>query len=162
MTSVLICRTSISPMQIKFSAEPTGDALAYLAFEGAKGADFGEGIEPAAEAAFRRAAGVGTFKGGAGQIIEILAPEWSDAARVLVVGLGKKSAVTDHGWQKAAAALVKRLLVGGAKSLAIVGAPDRAIAAQLAFGARLAAYRFDRYRLTLKAGKKPTLATVSV
>ncbi len=149
-------------MQIKFSAEPTGDALAYLAFEGEKSADFADGVEPAAEAAFRRAASVGTFKGGAGQVLEILAPEWSDATRVLIVGVGKKSGVIDHAWQKAAATLVKRLLTSGAKSLAIVGAPDRAIAAQLAFGARLAAYRFDQYRLTLKPEKKPTLTTVSV
>ncbi|MDP3738214.1 MAG: leucyl aminopeptidase [Hyphomonadaceae bacterium] len=149
-------------MQIKFSAEPTGDAVAYLAYEGDKGIDFGSGLEAAGEASFRRAASAGTFKGGAGQIIEILAPEWSDAVRVLLVGVGKKSAVNENGWQKAAAGLVKRLLVSGAKSLAIVGAPDRSVAANLAFGARLAAYRFDQYRLTLKPEKKPTLGTVSV
>jgi len=149
-------------MQIKFSAEPTGDALAYVAYEGDKGVEFGGGLEAAAEAAFRRAAAAGTFKGSAGQVLEILAPEWSDAPRALVVGVGKKSALTDNGWQKAAGALVKRLLVSGAKSLAIVGAPDRSVAAQLAFGARLAAYRFDQYRLTLKPEKKPTLAAVSI
>ena len=149
-------------MQIKFSAEPTGDAVAYLAYEGDKGIDFGSGFDAAAEAAFRRAASAGTFKGGAGQIIEILAPEWNDAARVLLIGVGKKSAVTENGWQRAAASLVKRLLISGAKSLAIVGAPDRSVAAHLAFGARLAAYRFDQYRLTLKTEKKPTLGTVSI
>jgi leucyl aminopeptidase len=104
----------------------------------------------------------GPFKGGVGQVIEILAPEWSDAARVLVVGAGKKAAVNDLAWQKAAAALVKRVLTSGAKSLAIVGAPDRVVAANLAFGARLAAYRFDNYRLNLKAEKKPTLTSISV
>lgn len=149
-------------MQIKFSAEPTGDAVAYLAYEGDKGIDFASGLDAAGEASFRRAASAGTFKGGAGQVIEILAPEWSDATRVLLVGVGKKSAVTENGWQRAAAGLVKRLLVSGAKSLAIVGAPDRGVAANLAFGARLAAYRFDQYRLTLKQEKKPTLGTVSV
>jgi leucyl aminopeptidase len=149
-------------MQIKFSAEPTGDALAYVAYEGEKGVEFGGGLETAGETAFRRAAAAGTFKGSAGQVLEVLAPEWSDAPRALVVGVGKKSALTDNGWQKAAAALVKRLLVSGAKSLAIVGAPDRGVAAQLAFGARLAAYRFDQYRLTLKPEKKPTLTTVSI
>jgi leucyl aminopeptidase len=149
-------------MQIKFSAEPVGDALAFFAYETDKGADFADGLEAAGQTAFRRAMSVGTFKGAAGQIIEILAPEWSDAARVLVVGLGKKSTVTDVGWQKAAGGLVKRLLTSGAKSLSIVGAPSRNVAANLAFGARLAAYRFDQYRLTLKADKKPTLTTVSV
>jgi len=149
-------------MQIKFSAEPTGDAVAYLAYEGDKGFEFGGGLEAAGEAAFRRAAAAGTFKGGVGQILEILAAEWSDAPRALLVGVGKKSDLTEVGWQRAAAGLVKRLLVSGAKSLAIVGAPDRGVAAQLAFGARLAAYRFDQYRPTLKAEKKPTLGAVSI
>jgi len=149
-------------MQIKFSAEPTGDAIAYLAYEGDKGAELAADLDKAAEAAIRRAIATGTFKGGAGQVIEILAPDWSDAGRVMLVGVGKKSAVTDLGWQKAAAGLVKRLLTSGAKSLAIVGAPDRSVAANIGLGARLAAYRFDNYRLNLKAEKKPTLTSVSV
>ncbi len=149
-------------MQIKFSAEPTGDAVAYLAYEGEKGVEFASDLDKAAETAIRRAISAGSFKGGAGQVVEILAPEFSDATRVLVVGVGKKSAVNELGWQKAAGALVKRLLTGGAKALAIVGAPDRGVAASLAFGARVAAYRFDQYRLNLKPEKKPTLTSVSV
>jgi leucyl aminopeptidase len=148
-------------MQIKFSAEPAGDAVAYLAHEGDKGPELVATPE-GGEAAIRRAIAAGSFKGGVGQVVEILAPEWSDAARVLVVGVGRKSAVNDLAWQKAAASLVKRVLTGGAKALSIVGAPDRLVAANLAFGARLAAYRFDNYRLNLKAEKKPTLTSVSV
>ncbi len=149
-------------MQVKFAAEPTGDAVAYFAFEGEKGVEFAGGLDKAGEAAFRRALPATTFKGGAGQIVELLAPEWNDAARVLLVGLGKKSALSDLGWQKSAAGIVKRLLTSGAKSVSIVGAPDRAAAAQLGFGARLAGYRFDLYRPNLKPEKKPTLATVSI
>lgn len=148
-------------MQIKFSAEPAGDAIAYLAHETDKGPELAVTPE-GGEDAIKRAVAAGSFKGGAGQVIEILAPEWSDAARVLVVGAGKKAAANELSWQKAAAALVKRVLTGGAKSLAIVGAPDRAVAANLAFGARLAAYRFDHYRPNLKAEKKPTLTAISV
>ncbi|MEZ6028389.1 MAG: leucyl aminopeptidase [Hyphomonadaceae bacterium] len=148
-------------MQIKFSAEPSGDAVAYLAHEGDKGPDLTTAPE-GGEAAIRRAVAAGSFKGAVGQVIEILAPEWSDASRVLIVGAGKKSAVSELAWQKAAGALVKRMLTSGAKSLSIVGAPDRLVAANLAFGARLAGYRFDTYRLNLKTEKKPTLASVSV
>ena len=148
-------------MQIKFSAEPTGDAIAYLAHEADKGAELIVAPE-GGEAAVKRAIAAGAFRGGVGQVIEILAPEWSDASRVLIVGAGKKSAVNELSWQKAAASLVKRVLTGGAKSLSIVGAPDRTVAANLAFGARLAAYRFDTYRLNLKTEKKPTLTSVSV
>lgn len=148
-------------MQIKFSAEPAGDAIAYLAHETDKGPELA--VSPdGGEAAIKRAIAAGSFKGGVGQVIEIMAPEWSDATRVLIVGAGKKAAVNELAWQKAAASLVKRVLTGGAKSLSIVGAPDRVVAANLAFGARLAAYRFDNYRLNLKAEKKPTLTSISV
>ena len=149
-------------MQIKFSAEPTGDAIAYLAYEGDKGVEFAAALDKAAETAIRRAIAAGSFKGGAGQVIEILAPEWSDASRVLVAGVGRKTSVSEIGWQKAAASVVKRLLTSGAKALAIVGAPDRTVAANIGLGARLAGYRFDQYRTTLKPEKKPSLTTVSV
>ncbi len=148
-------------MQIKFSAEPAGDAVAYLAHEGDKGPELAV-MPDGGESAIKRAIAAGSFKGGVGQVIEILAPDWSDAARVLVVGVGRKSAVNDLAWQKAAASLVKQVLTSGAKALSIVGAPDRIVAANLAFGARLAGYRFDTYRLNLKAEKKPTLTSVSV
>ncbi len=149
-------------MQIKFVTEPQGDAVAWLVFEGDKGPDYPASAGPEAIAAFRRAAEAGTFKGGAGQIIEILAPAFSDSARVLCIGMGKKDGVTDLAWQKAAAGTVKRLLLTGAKTLSIVGAPDRAVAAQLGLGARLAGYRFDAYRPNLKTEKRPTLATVAI
>ena len=149
-------------MQIKFSAEPTGDAVAYLAYEGDKGVEFAADLEKAAETGIRRAIAAGSFKGGPGQVIEILAPDWSDASRVLVAGVGRKSSVNEISWQKAAASVVKRVLTSGAKALAIVGAPDRAVAANVGLGARLAAYRFDNYRTTLKAEKKPSLTSVSV
>ena len=57
---------------------------------------------------------------------------------------------------------MKRLLTSGAKSLSIVGAPDRTRCGQSRPWARLAAYRFDNYRLNLKPEKKPTLTSVSV
>ncbi|MEZ5936651.1 MAG: leucyl aminopeptidase [Hyphomonadaceae bacterium] len=149
-------------MQIKFTSDPSGDAVAWLACEGEKGVSFKETAQPPAEMPVEKAAAAARFKGSAGQVIEMLVPEWSDADRVLVAGLGKGDKLNDLAWQKAGAALVKRLLVSGAKSLSIVGAPDKLAAAQLAFGARLAAYRFDEYRPNLKAERKPTLGSVSI
>ena len=58
-------------MQIKFSAEPAGDAVAYLAYEGDKGVEFAADLDKPAEAAMRRAIAAGSFKGGAGQVVEI-------------------------------------------------------------------------------------------
>jgi leucyl aminopeptidase len=149
-------------MQVKFVSEPTGDAVAWLVVEGDKGPQLlvDDGGPP--DKALQRAASAARFKGAAGQILELIAPEWSDAGRVLIAGVGKKAALNDLAWQKAGAGLTKRLIASGAKSLSIAGAPDRAAAANVAFGARLGAYRFDGYRTTLKADRKPTLTAVSV
>ena len=54
-------------MQIKFSAEPTGDAIAYLCYEGDKGVEFAADLDKPAESAIRRAIAAGSFKGGSGQ-----------------------------------------------------------------------------------------------
>ncbi len=149
-------------MQIKFTTEPTGDAIAYLAYEGKKGPELGEATPADGKAALTRAAGAAKFKGGAGQTVELLSPSFADADRVLLAGAGKNDSADQLSWNKVGAALVKRLATSGAKSLSVVGAPDNHAAAAIAFGARLAAYRFDGYRPNLKDDKKPTLATVTV
>jgi leucyl aminopeptidase len=149
-------------MQIKFTAEPSGDSIVFFAFQGEKSPEFGGGVEPAAQTAFKRAIAASSFKGAAGQILEILVPDFSDAPRALLVGLGKVSDLDENSWRRAAAAVVKKLLTSGARTLSFVGAPDRAAAANIAFGARLAAYRFDTYRLNLKADKKPTLSVCCI
>jgi leucyl aminopeptidase len=149
-------------MQIKFVAEPVGDSIAHLVFEGDKGPDFPPEFDDAVKEAVLRARESSPFKGGAGQVLEFLAPAFSNASRVLVLGVGKASAANALSWQRSSAGLVKRMMTSGAKSLSIVGAPDRQAAAELAFGARLASYRFDAYRLNLKPEKKATLATVSI
>jgi leucyl aminopeptidase len=149
-------------MQIKFVSDPQGDAVAFLAYEGDGGPDFDASAGPEAIAAFRRAMTASPFKAAPGQVIELMAPAFSDAARVLCVGLGRREGLSELSWQKAGATLAKRLLTSGAKTLCIAGAPDRRAAAHVAFGARLASYRFDGYRPNLKPEKKPTLTTVAV
>ncbi|MBI1338592.1 leucyl aminopeptidase [bacterium] len=149
-------------MQVKFSAEASGDAHAYFVFEGAKGIVFPEGAPDELNAAVKRAGAVSRFKGGAGQVLEFLSPEWSKADRVLVCGVGKKDKAGPIDWQKAAGGVVKRLIASGAESLSLLGAPEKAVAAQIAFGARLAAYRFDAYRPNLKKDKRPTLESITV
>lgn len=150
-------------MQVKFVAEPTGDAVAYLVEEGPKGPTSPPDAPDGMMRAVKRAASVSRFRGGAGQVLEFLSPDWSDAERVLVCGVGKADAtLRPADWEKAGATLVKRLLTSGAETLSIVGAKDKRTAAHIAFGARLAGYRFDDYRPNLKTDKRPTLGQVSV
>ncbi len=149
-------------MQIKFTTDPTGDAIAYVAFEGKKGPDLSETAPSEGKDALTRASAAAKFKGSPGQTLELLSPSFSEADRVLLVGAGKAAKADALTWNKVGAALAKRLATSGAKALSIVGAPDNDAAAAIAFGARLAAYRFDGYRPGLKDDKKPTLASVSI
>lgn len=64
---------------------------------------------------FGRAAKVAKFTGKSMSVLDIVAPHGSDADRMVVVGLGKASALTAHDWLKAggkaAAALDRKSVV---------------------------------------------------
>jgi leucyl aminopeptidase len=88
---------------------------------------------------------------------------------VLLAGLGKAADVGVLGLEKLAGNAVKRLAGSGETALTIVCDTPKGVgislaeaAARLAFGARLASYRFDRYRTTEKPDKKPSLKSVTV
>jgi len=80
------------------------------------------------------------FKAKVGQVLRL-----SHAAgpRVLVIGLGPESSLTEDRWRRGAAAVVRASGEGGETALLV---PASAPAAALAEGAVLAAYRFDSYR----------------
>jgi len=107
-----------------------------------------------------RALTVSRFTGAAGQTIEIVAPEDMAADRLVAVGLasGENQAIemaAGHAWQavKASGSKILHLRLEGRSSIA---------AAAAGLGIRLASYRFDRYRTTEKAEKKPSVHTVRI
>jgi len=154
-------------MKIKFAPEARGDAAAVMAGEGAALLDAGKALDEQSGGALSKAMKAARFKGGANQVVEILAPANLDFGRLLIIGVGdpaKANAMTAERW---GAQAVRRTLTTGAESLALlpdelgeVGAGD--IAARAAFGARLGAYRFDTYRSKLKPEQKPSLKTVTI
>ena len=89
-----------------------------------------------------------------GQSIELLAPAGLDAARVLVVGAGKPEELDAQGVENAAASAFRAVQASGVKEL-LIRFPSEP--ARAALGVRLGAYRFDRYRTTEKADKKPSV-----
>jgi leucyl aminopeptidase len=107
------------------------------------------------------------FTGAAGQVLEILAPANLEFPRLLVIGVGapdKAEALTVERW---AAHAVRRTNTTGAETLVLhaegVGAVAAAeAAARAAMGARLAAYRFDRYKTKVKPDQKPSLKEVAI
>lgn len=137
-------------MDIKFvaagAAVPAKAAVARIAFEG----DTYEGPLAQAVSASR-------FTGAKGQTLDILAPQGLDAARLVLVGAGKRDAFGVLAAEQAAAAAYHAVKMSGLETLRIEmsGATDLAVHA--GFGLRLASYRFDKYRTKEAAEKKPSV-----
>ena len=142
-------------MQISFVAPTDVTAGAWVV-----GAADGAALLPAAvradkvcSGALTRALKFSSFKGKAGQFLEVLAPAGTKASRLLLVGLGKPDAVDEKGLETLGAQIAGRLFAAGETAASIeIDAPKGAgikkgeIAAHLAFGARLKSYSFDKYR----------------
>jgi leucyl aminopeptidase len=113
----------------------------------------------------RRAAAAERFTGKSGSALEIVLPAGLKASRLVVVGVGKESEAKDPiklggiAMGKvptlAAAATIFAELPSGAMK------PDQA--ADLALGARLRAYAFERYKTKRKDGdERPVKANVTI
>jgi len=108
------------------------------------------------------------FKGRKGEVLDILVPPGIGARRIVALGLGKASELGALRLQRIGGALLAHLnRVGETDATVAVdviadGTPAHAVvAAQLAYGARLRAYRFDKYRTSEKPDQKPTLKTLT-
>jgi leucyl aminopeptidase len=142
-------------MDIQFvaagAALPAKAVLARIVFEG----DTHEGPVGQAVAASR-------FTGAKGQTLDILAPQGVDAARLVLVGAGKREAFDAIAAENAAASAYASVKVSGLEVLRIEGAASAELAARAALGVRLASYRFDKYRTTEAAAKKPSIVKAEV
>ena len=148
---------------------PKSGALVVAALKGGKLLDTAKQLDKASKGAISKAIKASRFDGGKSQWLDILAPAGIGADRILLGGLGeakdlKSKAVEDFG-----GAALQHLVKCGLKTIAIACDPipgakgDPAVnAASLAYGARLASYRFDKYRTTLKPNEKPSVTAVSV
>jgi leucyl aminopeptidase len=142
-------------MDIEFVATgagvPAKAAVARIVFEG----DTHEG-------AIAQAVSASRFTGGKGQTLDILAPQGVDAARLVLVGAGKRDAFDALGAEHAAATGYNAVKASGLEALRIEGAGSADLAAHAALGVRLASYRFDKYRTKEAAEKKPSILKTSV
>jgi leucyl aminopeptidase len=114
-----------------------------------------------------RAAATNQFKGKSGSALDILAPEGLKAARLIVVGAGKLSAIKDYDFLKLGGAVAGKLRAGNDAVTIIAELPTGALkpeqAAAVASGVRLRAYKFDRYKTRKKDGEDAAVrADVSI
>ncbi len=108
-----------------------------------------------------RAAATNQFKGKTGSTLDILAPEGLKAARLIVVGAGKLSAIKDNDFLRLGGAAAGKLRAGSDAVTIVAELPDGAMkpeqAAAVASGVRLRAYKFDRYKTKKKDGEDAAL-----
>jgi leucyl aminopeptidase len=115
----------------------------------------------------KRAAAAGSFKGKLGSALDILAPPGLKAARLIVVGAGKASALKEQDYLKLGGVAAGKLPASTTEATIVAELPHGALkpaqVANIAAGARLAAYRFDRYKTKKKEGDDGKLrAKISV
>jgi leucyl aminopeptidase len=155
-------------MDVSFPTAAEADAIIIpVAEKGKLASEAAIAIDQQSDGAISAAIEAAGFKGGAGRSLDILAPRGIDAKRVLAVGVGDATKTDAAGFELFGANATKALLTSGAKKVAILTEGFGAIgpaeaAARTAFGARLAAYRFDQYRTKLKDDQKPSIAELQV
>jgi leucyl aminopeptidase len=117
----------------------------------------------------RAVAAAPRFHGKKNELLPLIGPPKLSLSRIVVAGLGKPDAVDARLLQDLGGNLVAHLNGAGESEATFAVDPGEGAkvkpgeaAAQLAFGAALRAYRFDKYRTTEKPEKKPSLAAITV
>ncbi len=139
---------------------PRAGALVLLIGEGERPAGVGAQVDKATGGALTRALETAEFTGGKGKTCVMLAPG-AGLTRVIAVGLGKRDVLTRRGLEDAGGHAMASL---GRDTTATIAADGLSAeqAADVALGAALRFYRFDRYRTNEKPEDKPKLTGLEV
>jgi leucyl aminopeptidase len=142
------------------AALPKSGVLVVPLSEGAELSGLAAGLDAALSGGLQRALEAAAFTGKSGQSANLLAPG-AGFKRVLVMGTGKAGAMTAREAESfggaAAAAMAKET-----EAAVLAEGVDPTLAAHIGLGARLRAYRFDKYRTTEKPDEKPKLARLTI
>ncbi len=156
-------------MKISFAAPqiPCSGTLVCAVMEERKLLPTADQLDKASGGAIKRAIAASRFTGRSDETLMILAPAKLDLARVLLIGVGKSSAAEGGAWQNRGGTILAQLNAAGEQKAAV--AVDLAkdehasrAAADLAYGARLRSYRFDKYRTKEKLEHKPSMKELTV
>src|SRR5262245_51700158 len=103
-----------------------------------------------------RAAASEKFTGKSGSALELVLPAGLDVARLVVIGLGKASDLTSKDFIRFGGISMGKVPSSASNAMIFADLPGGSMkagqAADLAFGARLRAYAFDRYKTKRKEG----------
>ncbi len=145
------------PETLKIGFTPFGRVKGVLVMFCGEGLKFGSAgqktLSPIGDL-FRRAAAADHFTGKSGSALEILAPSGLDASRLIVVGAGKERDLKDRDLVKLGGVVMGRIPKSASQATIMAelgsGAMKGDQIAKLVLGARLRAYRFDRYKTKRK------------
>jgi leucyl aminopeptidase len=119
--------------------------------------------------AIARALKNGRFQGRGGDRLDLVGPGDGSYERIVLVGLGKGKERDALKAQDLGGNIVAHLNAAGvAKAMVLVDPvpeaqlPPAPAAARIGYGARLRAYRFDKYRTKEKEDQKPTLGELTI
>ncbi|MEE2692297.1 MAG: leucyl aminopeptidase [Pseudomonadota bacterium] len=158
-------------MQISFTkaALPKTGAIIAPLFEGGPRAGAYAALDKATGGALSKAVEAASFTAKKDQLLDILAPSGLDNSRILLVGAGKAKDFSALDAERLGGVAIARLLGTREKAAAFAlegfSAPSLGgdeLAARVGAGAKLRAYRFDKYRTKLEKDQKPVLAKVAV
>jgi len=154
-------------MRITFSepSQPKAGAIAVAVIKGGALSPAAKALDKRTKGAVSRAVKVSSrFEGKKNQILEIVAPAGVDNTRILLYGVEADTAALDL--QAQGGRLFARLATSGEKDAGIhvdAGAADLVdAAAQIAYGALLACYRYDKYKTKNEDDEKPALRKIGV
>ena len=136
-------------------------ALAVMVLAGATLQGMAAALDIQTGGALRRALTGGRFTGAIGQVLEIVSPHALAASRLVLVGVGAADDLSAAAIEDFAARAYQAVKASGVTSLSLaLGGLSAEVAGHATLGVRLAAYRFDKYRTTEKADKKPSVTHV--
>ena len=158
-------------MRITFSSPslPRAGAIAVAVSEGETLSSTAERLDKATGGAIRRAISASRFTGAKDQMLTLLAPAGVGASRILLFGVGNAKQFDVLAAQNTGGKIYVALASGGdtQATLAVdavkgVSLKPVEVASNMAYGALLRSYRFDKYRTKEKAEDKPSLRTLTV
>ncbi len=151
-------------MKISFATPrmPRSGTIVCIVMDDRKLSPSAEKLDKDSGGALTRAIGASRFTGKSDETLQVLSPANLDVARVLLVGVGKPRPGDRNPRQNRGGVILAALNALGEKKAAMFvdiqkGVEIALAAADMAYGARLRSYRFDKYRTKEKPEQKPSL-----
>ncbi len=157
-------------MNITFSAktQPKSGSLALTVVEGVGLGAFGKALDKKSGGEISKAMRVAEFKGAKNQLQHLHPPSSFGIDRIYLIGVGKAKEITDLSLHTAGGTVANACLTKAANLSFVVELPKAAkiseadAAANLAYGAVLGAYRFDKYLTKQKPDQKTKLKSIKM